>query len=183
MYIGLHVKYPLFVSDFHKTSIFSRLRKILKRQISWKSVTWKPSSWMRTEKHNDAKSRFSQYLERAQQHGDRPHWSPVWVVRLHEPSLCDVTRHVTTAVFLFTSISYSNALIRCTALINVPWPARHVPCVTVIMYRCELSKADISAALDTAGTKRNIVVLIDDRTAIVCPVAWFSPLRQLLWLT
>jgi len=30
MYIGLHVKYPLFLPDFNRTSIFSKdLRKIL----------------------------------------------------------------------------------------------------------------------------------------------------------
>ena len=34
MYIGLHVKYPLFLSDFNKILIFSTyFRKILKYQI------------------------------------------------------------------------------------------------------------------------------------------------------
>jgi hypothetical protein len=43
MHIGLHVKYPLFLS-FHKTWIFSRdFRKIPKYPISRKSIQWEPS--------------------------------------------------------------------------------------------------------------------------------------------
>ena len=45
MYIGLHVKYQLLLSHFTKLEfcgLFSE-KKILKRQISWKSVQWEPS--------------------------------------------------------------------------------------------------------------------------------------------
>ena len=52
MYIGLHVKYRTFLSDFKETWIFSKdfqKKKILKYQISWKSVKWKQSCSMRTD--------------------------------------------------------------------------------------------------------------------------------------
>ena len=49
IYIGLYINYPLFLSYFHETWIFSTvIRKILTYEISWKSVRWEPSS-MRTD--------------------------------------------------------------------------------------------------------------------------------------
>jgi len=49
MYIGLHVKCPLCVSDFNETWIFgSDFRNILKCQISRRSVQWKSSFSTRT---------------------------------------------------------------------------------------------------------------------------------------
>jgi len=48
MYIHLHVKYLLFLSDFSETWIFwTDFLKILKNQISWKSVHLEPSSTWR----------------------------------------------------------------------------------------------------------------------------------------
>jgi len=39
MYIGLHIKYPLFVSDVRGIRIFwTDFRKMLKYKISWKSA-------------------------------------------------------------------------------------------------------------------------------------------------
>ena len=54
MYIGLHVQYPLFLPDFNKTLIFlTDFPKVLKYQISWKSVQWEPNCSMRNNGRTD----------------------------------------------------------------------------------------------------------------------------------
>ena len=52
VYIGLYVKYTLFLSDLNENWIFTtnfQKKKILKYQISWKSVQWEPSCSIQTD--------------------------------------------------------------------------------------------------------------------------------------
>ena len=54
IWIGLHVKYPLFLSDFNESLISSiDIRKVLLYYISWKSVQWKPSCSVWTDGRTD----------------------------------------------------------------------------------------------------------------------------------
>ena len=67
--VGLHEKCPLFLSDFNEASAFWHFfRKILKYKISCNSVQSEKSGSMRTDgrtdRHDEANSRFSQFFER-----------------------------------------------------------------------------------------------------------------------
>ena len=53
MYIGLHVKYQLFLSDFHEICIFLTFPKSTQYKISWKSVQWEQSCSMWTDGQTD----------------------------------------------------------------------------------------------------------------------------------
>ena len=69
MYLCLHVQYPLILFDFNVTWIFQTyFLKILKYQISFKSVQWEQSCSMRTDgqtdKHDKANSRFRNFTHK-----------------------------------------------------------------------------------------------------------------------
>ena len=50
-YVGLHVKYRLFLSGFNENWIYWKyFRKILKYQIPWKSVQWEPRCSLRMDR-------------------------------------------------------------------------------------------------------------------------------------
>ena len=77
MYIGLHVKCPLFLSDFSETwYVSTEFRKLLKYQISWKSVPWEPSCSMRTDGRTDMtqlKVAFRNFCLRAEKYVPKFH--------------------------------------------------------------------------------------------------------------
>ena len=63
MYIGLHVKYLFFLSDFNEIWIFEKYSNIrLHENLSSGSRTV-PCG--RTDRHDEASNRFSQFWERA----------------------------------------------------------------------------------------------------------------------
>jgi competence transcription factor ComK len=55
MYIGLHVKYQLFLSEINETLLFStKFRKMIK--FHEKSMQWEMSCFMRTDRNDEAYS-------------------------------------------------------------------------------------------------------------------------------
>jgi hypothetical protein len=68
MYINLHVRYQLFLSDFNEIWNFSTdFRKLPKYKILWKSVQLEPSCSMRMDGLTDNKQ-----TDRREEHANAP---------------------------------------------------------------------------------------------------------------
>jgi len=73
MYIGLRVKYPLFLSDFNKTWIFSadfrkntQISNFMKiRRVGAELFRADGRTDGQTDRHDEANSRFSKFFEHA----------------------------------------------------------------------------------------------------------------------
>jgi hypothetical protein len=72
-YIGLHVKYPLYLQDFNETWISRQIfdKKILNIKFHENPSIWRRIGSMRTyertDRHDEANSRFSQFCERSKE--------------------------------------------------------------------------------------------------------------------
>jgi hypothetical protein len=97
--MGLRIKYPLFLSDFNDTWIFSKdLRKTLKCETSLKSVQWEPSCSMRKDGRTD---------RQAGRQADMTKLVVVFRNFANAPenvSVCTVEPRYSATVFLFTAI-------------------------------------------------------------------------------
>jgi len=89
-YIGLHVKYPLFLSDLKELE-FSRqnFEKYSNIKFHKKSFQREPSGCMRTDgrtdRHDEANSRFSQFANAPEYY--TPDNNPfVWLLRISDPT-------------------------------------------------------------------------------------------------
>ena len=77
MCIGLHVKYPLLLSDFNGTWIFWKdFRNTLRYQISWISVQWQPSFSRRTDMTNRVAA-FRRFANAPK--NSELHWTVRWM--------------------------------------------------------------------------------------------------------
>jgi hypothetical protein len=88
MCLGLHVEYPLFLSDFNETWIFSIDFRKSKYQISLKSVQWESSFSMRTDGQADMTKRIVTFRNFA----NTPEKAWIWADPLegHECRILDV---------------------------------------------------------------------------------------------
>ena len=66
MWKRLHVKHPLFLSNFHKTCMFSA---DFRRSLKYQNPSWGAAELFhadkQTDRHDEANSRFSQFCESA----------------------------------------------------------------------------------------------------------------------
>jgi hypothetical protein len=62
IYIYLHVKYTLFLSEFNWI-VSNEIKIMYKYQISWKSFQWQPNSSMRTDGRTERRCEANSWIE------------------------------------------------------------------------------------------------------------------------
>ena len=86
MYIGLHVKYPLSLSEFNASSILSTdFQKIHEYQISRKSAQWEPSCSMRADDRTDGQADMTKLIVAFRNFVNRPKnlcYCRLWRIKL-----------------------------------------------------------------------------------------------------
>ena len=88
---GFRVKYPLQLSDFNGTWIFSTyFRKMLKYKISWKSVQWEQSCSVRTDGQTDRTTVIVAFRNFAKAPKNSPYfrWHEFSLPCSQEPATC-----------------------------------------------------------------------------------------------
>ena len=76
-----YIKYPLLLPDINEPWIFSTdFQKILKYQISWKSIQWEQSCFMWTEGRSDGPHKLKVAFEILQTRLKRVYWNKLHVI-------------------------------------------------------------------------------------------------------
>ena len=113
---GLHVKYPLFWSDFNVTWIFSiDFLKILIYKFSWKSVKWELSCsmWMDGWTDRQAWQSFPQFCEHAK------NWTDVHVPRTIGTLVCTCRGTALLLSIIVRDATVSSLFIYCEVTLHV----------------------------------------------------------------
>ena len=100
---NLYVRYPLYLSDFNETWIFSTgFWQNFKYQISWKSIKWKSNCSMRTERRTDnvVYSLLSQFWVRTQ---NNRCWQTL-TDRHVQPTECKARSNVTSGIACYLTV-------------------------------------------------------------------------------
>ena len=81
MYLGLCIKYSLFLPHFNETLIFSTdFLKIFKYQISWNLVMWEPSCFMRTDRRTGGWADRKELLVFFRNFANAPKMKQAWIL-------------------------------------------------------------------------------------------------------